>query len=108
MGLTSQLTISDPWFGWLNDFDTNAYAAQNNLIGLNLNHGESADLGSKDDGKTNTALLDARLKVIEARLKITKMDPDEVIEISDGEGEESELDFNPKTSSTRIKEEKEE
>lgn len=87
----------DPWF--------HAMDAYNRNVDL--------DQEKKNEDKTNAALLDARLKVIEAHLKIIKADPDpipianpnEVIVINDSEDEESQQDFNPPISSTRIKDE---
>lgn len=87
--------------------------ASNNLFGSYMNLGVNVEPNPKtseeNEEKTSNALLDARLKVIEARLKITKPDPDEVIVISDeGSDDEVQRDFNPKISSTLIKKEKDE
>lgn len=99
---------SEPsWLGWFNGMDRPIASNQ------------SGNSRAKDEQKTSNALLDARLKVIEARLKINAgnleevkievnqearlpIDPNEVIEVSDDEGDDT---FNPPTTSTRIKEE---
>lgn len=66
--------------------------------------------GWPKEQKLDTAGFEARLKLIEARLKITKNEPDEIIVINDSY-EESNVDeqnsFNPTITSTRIKSENE-
>lgn len=80
-----------------------------------MNQGGNAGSAEKDEEKTTNALLDARLKVIEARLKIAnvpckvktevqEVDGIEVIEILSDNDDDDES-FHPQTSSTKIKEE---
>lgn len=102
-----QPLVSDPWFGWSEAVDNYLDGEKNSMIDAYLKQGVNSNSGQTNDEKTTAALLDARLKVIEAHLKIPKFEPGEVIVISDDEDDHRSRDFNPKLTSTRIKEENE-
>lgn len=106
---------SDPFFGWSNSWMDylNVPNDSNNILEPIMNQGVNIEsvpkTSEQNDEKASNALLDARLKVIEARLKITKPDPDEVVVISDEDSDdEGQRDFQPKISSTLVKKEKDE
>lgn len=76
---------------------------------MNASVGSNSKTSKENCEKTSNALLDARLKVIEARLKIGQHDPDKIIVISDEEsGDEDKTDFSPRITSTLIKKENDE
>lgn len=107
----------DEFDQWLQNLHQGSQpGASNHVDSQNENAiNQDANLDVKDDDKTTNALLDARLKIIEQRLKIVKVEPEkvrtevkevdgvEVIEILDDDDEDE--SFCPKTTSTRIKEE---
>lgn len=86
-----------------------------------VNQRENTNSQAKYEEQTSAALLDARIKAIEEQLKILRgnsgkvkfeveqegpklIDPNQVVEISDDEIDDT---FNPPTTSTRIKDESE-
>lgn len=107
---------NEPWFGW-----PQAVAKQSNCLDysdrldqVQQNVNPAPENKANVDDKANVDLLDARLKAIEAHLNIhapktIKFEPNEIIEILDDTlDDDRSNDFNPKMTSTRMKEEKDE